>query len=123
MEKLAAGDFASLNVTVPAGVELADVMKMATIGLGLSGVHIEGFTAGGRNATKVYDLSLADVTVSDVAVTHAAGSESLEYSLSLDYGKIALVTNGIDGSGNPVKNGEFGYDVTNTPRSLRFRLA
>src|SRR5262245_5716297 len=51
MEKLAAGDFASLNVTVPAGVELADVMKMAATGGGLSspiikGVHIEGFTAG-----------------------------------------------------------------------------
>ena len=86
-------------------------------------MHIEGFTAGGRNATKVYDLSLADVTVSDVAVTHAAGSESLEYGLSLDYGKIALVTNGIDGSGNPVKNGEFGYDVTNTRRSPRSRLS
>ena len=39
------------------------------------------------------------MTVSDVAVTHAADSESLDYSLSLDYGKIALVTNGIDGSG------------------------
>ena len=65
MEKLAAGDFASLNVTVPAGVELADVMKMATIGARPSdGVHIEGFTAGGRDATKVYDLTLADVTVS-----------------------------------------------------------
>ena len=122
MEKLAAGDFSSLNVTVPAGVELADVMKMATIGFGLSGVHIEGFTAGGRNATKVYDLSLADVTVSDVAVTHAAGSESLEYVLSLDYGKIALVTNGIDGSGNPVKNGEFGYDVTNHTEIAPFSL-
>ena len=85
-------------------------------------MHIEGFTAGGRNATKVYDLSLADVTVSDVAVTHAAGSESLEYVLSLDYGKIALVTNGIDGSGNPVKNGEFGYDVTNHTEIAPFSL-
>ncbi len=46
-------------------------------------------------------------------MSHAAGSESADYSLSLDYGKIALVTNGIDGSGKPVKNGEFAYDVTN----------
>ena len=121
MEKLAAGDFASLNVTVPGGVELADVMKMAAVGHVIHGVRIEGFTVG-RNATKVYDLSLADVTVSDVAVTHAAGSESLEYSLSLDYGKIALVTNGIDGSGNPVKNGEFAYDVVNNTEIAPFSL-
>jgi type VI protein secretion system component Hcp len=127
MEKLAAGDFASLNVTVPAGVELADVMKMAATGGGLSGhgvikgVHIEGFTAG-RNATKVYDLTLEDVTVAQVGVSTAAGSESLDYNLSLDYGKIALVTNGIDGSGNPVKNGEFGYDVANHTEIAPFSL-
>ena len=51
------------------------------------------------NPVKVYDLTLANVAVSDVAVTNAADSDSLEYSLSLDYSKIALVTNGIDGSG------------------------
>jgi type VI protein secretion system component Hcp len=63
MEKLAAGDFASLTVTVSAGVELADVMTMAAFGSNLTGhgpirgVHIEGLTVGGvRSATKVYDL-------------------------------------------------------------------
>jgi type VI protein secretion system component Hcp/Ca2+-binding RTX toxin-like protein len=127
MEKLAAGDFASLNVTVPAGVELADVMRMAATGGDVTGhgvirgVHIEGFTAG-RNATKVYDLTLKDVTVSHVGVSNAAGSESLDYNLSLDYGKIALVTNGIDGSGKPVKNGEFAYDVTNHTEIAPFSL-
>ena len=65
-------DFASLNVTVPGGVELADVMKMAATGRDLAsggvirGVHIEGFTAG-MNPVKVYDLTLANVAVSDVA--------------------------------------------------------
>ena len=49
-------------------------------------------------------------------------AKSLEYVLSLDYGKIALVTNGIDGSGNPVKNGEFGYDVTNHTEIAPFSL-
>jgi type VI protein secretion system component Hcp len=118
MEKLAAGDFASLNVTVPAGVELGNVMGMAATGLNLDdshvikGVHIEGIRAG-RTPTKVYDLTLQDVRVAHVGVSHAAGGETLDYSLSLDYGKIALVTNGIDGSGKPVKNGEFAYDVTN----------
>src|SRR5262245_56305020 len=132
MEKLAAGDFASLNVIVPAGVELADVMKMAatggdTTGGGvIRGVHIEGITRVGATPTKVYDLTLANVRVSNLAVTHAAGSETLDYNMSLDYGKIALVTNGIDGSGRPVKNGEFGYDVANhteiAPFSLGLRL-
>ena len=115
-------------MTVPAGVELADVMKMAALGGGLSGdsvikgVHIEGFTAG-RNATKVYDLTLEDVTVAHVGVSNAAGNESLDYNLSLDYGKISLVTNGIDGSGKPVKNGELPTTSQTIPRSPRFRLA
>jgi type VI protein secretion system component Hcp len=121
MEKLTARDFASLNVTVPAGVELADVMRMATVGHIINGVHIEGFTAG-RNATKVYDLTLEDVMVAHVGVSNAAGSESLDYSLSLDYGKIALVTNGIDASGKLVKNGEFAYDVTNHTEIAPFSL-
>jgi len=126
MEKLAAGDFATLDVTLLGGVELAELMKMAVTGSDLSGrgvikgVHIEGFTTG-QNATKVYDLTLASVSVSDVAVTHAADSQTLD-SLSLDYGKIALVTNGIDGSGNPIKNGEFGYDVTNNTTIAPFSL-
>ena len=121
MEKLAAGDFAPLTVTVSAGVELADVMTMAAFGSNLTGngpirgVHIEGLTVGGvRSATKVYDLALQDVRVAHVGVTHVTGdSETLDYSLSLEYGKIALVTKGIDGNGNTVTNGEFGYDVVN----------
>jgi type VI protein secretion system component Hcp/Ca2+-binding RTX toxin-like protein len=121
MEKLAGGDFASLNVTVPAGVELADLMKMTAVGQVIEGVRIEGFTVG-RNATKVYDLTLQDVSVAHVGVSHAAGGESADYTLSLDYGKIALVTNGIDGSGKPVKNGEFGYDVVNNTEIAPFSL-
>ena len=114
-------------MTVPAGVELADVMKMAAPGGGLSGdsvikgVHIEA--TAGRNATKVYDLTLEDVTVAHVGVSNAAGNESLDYNLSLDYGKISLVTNGIDGSGKPVKNGELPTTSQTIPRSPRFRLA
>ena len=57
-----------------------------------------------------------------MAVTNAAGSDSLEYSLSLDYSKIALVTNGIDGSGQPIENGEFGYDVTTHTKIAPFSL-
>src|SRR5262245_59475633 len=121
MEKLAAGDFASLNVTVPAGVELADVMRMAAIGHVIHGVRIEGFTAG-RTATKVYDLTLDDVKVGHVGVSTVVGNDTLDYNLSLDYGKISLVTNGIDGSGKPVKNGEFGYDVVNHTEIVPFSL-
>ena len=55
-------------------------------------------------------------------MTHAAGSETLDYNMSLDYGRISLVTNGIDGSGKPVKNGEFGYDVTNHTEIAPFSL-
>ena len=58
-------------------------------------MHIEGFTAG-VNRAKVYDLTLADV-----AVTEVVDSEDHGYSLSLDYSKIALVTNGIDATGKP----------------------
>ena len=122
MEKIAAGDFASLNVIMHGGAGLGDVMTMAAAGAGLSGpgvlrgVHIEGFTAG-INPVNVYDLTLANVAVSDVAMTDAT-----DYGLSLEYGKIALVTHGIDGSGNPVKNGEFGYDVTNHAEIPPFSL-
>src|SRR5262245_58013818 len=132
MEKRAAGDFASLNVTVPGAVDLPELSKMAMTGGDLAGsglirgVHIEGITRVGATSTKVYDLTLADVRVSNLGVTRAAGSETLDYNMSLDYGKIALVTNGIDGSGRPVKNGEFGYDVANhteiAPFSLGLRL-
>ena len=128
MEKLAAGDFASLNVTVPGAVDLPELFKMAMTGGDLAGhgpirgVHIEGITRVGATPTKVYDLTLADVRVSNLAVTHAAGSETLDYNMSLDYRRIALVTNGIDGSGKPVKNGEFGYDVTNHTEIAPFSL-
>jgi type VI protein secretion system component Hcp len=129
MEKLAAGDFASLNVTVPGAVDLPELFKMAMTGGDLApphgpitGVHIEGITRVGATPTKVYDLTLANVRVSNLAVTHAAGSETLDYNMSLDYRKIALVTNGIDGSGKPVKNGEFGYDVTNHTEIAPFSL-
>jgi VCBS repeat-containing protein len=128
MEKLAAGDFASLNVTVPGAVDLPELFKMAMTGGDASGngvitgVHIEGITRVGATPTKVYDLTLANVRVSNLAVTHAAGSETLDYNMSLDYRKIALVTNGIDGSGKPVKNGEFGYDVANHTEIAPFSL-
>jgi type VI protein secretion system component Hcp len=128
MEKLAAGDFASLNVTVPGAVDLPELFKMAMTGSDLAGhglirgVHIEGITRVGATPTKVYDLILADVRVSNLGASHAAGGETLDYSLSLDYGKIALVTNGIDGSGKPVKNGEFAYDVTNHTEIAPFSL-
>ena len=128
MEKLAAGDFASLNVTVPGAVDLPELFKMAMTGGDLSRPRSHqrrahrGDHQVGATPTKVYDLTLADVRVSNLAVTHAAGSETLDYNMSLDYRRIALVTNGIDGSGKPVKNGESGYDVTNHTEIAPFSL-
>ena len=109
-------------------VELPDVFKMAMTGGDLSRPRSHqrrahrGDHQVGATPTKVYDLTLADVRVSHLAVTHAAGSETLDYNMSLDYRRIALVTNGIDGSGKPVKNGEFGYDVTNHTEIAPFSL-
>ncbi len=78
--------FSSLNVTLPNETALAGVMDLAATGTLVKGVRIEGFTDGTTPA-KVYELSLGDV-----AVTKVADGEDGGYSLSLDYGKIALVT-------------------------------
>ena len=78
--------FSSLNVTLPQEAGLADVMGLAATGGLIKGVRIEGFT-GGTTPAKVYELTLADV-----AATKVADGEDGGYSLSLDYGKIALVT-------------------------------
>ena len=75
-----------LNVTLPHEAGLADVMDLAATGGLVKGVRIEGFT-GGTTPAKVYELTLADV-----AATKVADGEDGGYSLSLDYGKIALVT-------------------------------
>ena len=56
-------------------------------------------------------------------VTKVADGEGDGYSLSFDYGKIALVTNGIDATGQPTTNGEFGYDVVNNIEIAPFSLA
>ena len=57
-------------------------MALLATGELVTGVRIEG--SGGATPAKVYDLTLADV-----AVTKVADGED-GYSLSLDYGKIAL---------------------------------
>ena len=58
-----------------------------------------------------------------MTVTRVADGEGDGYSLSLDYGKVALVTNGIDATGKPSQNGEFGYDVANKIEIAPFTLA
>ena len=103
-------------MTLPHEARLADVMDLAATGGLIKGVRIEGFT-GGATPAKVYDLTLADV-----AVTKVADGEGDGYSLSLDYGKIALVTNGIDATGQQTRNGEFGYDVVNNVEIDPFTL-
>ena len=115
----AAGEanFSPLIVTPENEAGLAGVMDLAATGGLVKGVHIEGFT-GGTTPAKVYDLTLADVTVTKVADGEGDG-----YSLSLDYSKIALVTNGIDATGQPSPNGEFGYDVANNIEIAPFSLA
>ena len=115
----AAGEanFSPLIVTPENEAALAGVMDLAATGGHVKGVHIEGFT-GGTNPAEVYDLTLADVTV-----TRVADGEGDGYSLSLDYGKVALVTNGIDATGKPSQNGEFGYDVANKIEIAPFTLA
>ena len=109
--------FSPLNVTLPHETRLADLMDLAATSEVVRGVRIEGVT-GGATPSKVYDLTLADV-----AVTKVADDEGDGYSLSLDYGKIALVTNGIDATGKPSQNGEFGYDVANDIEIAPFTLA
>ena len=96
---------------------MPSVMDLAATGGLVKGVRIEGFT-GGATPAKVYELTLADVTV-----TKVVDGEDDGYSLSLDYGKIALVTNGIDATGQPTTNGEFGYDVANNTEIAPFSLA
>ena len=100
-------NFSPLIVTPENEAGLAGVMDLAATGGLVKGVHIEGFT-GGATPAEVYDLTLADVTVTKVADGEGDG-----YSLSLDYGKIALITNGIDATGQPTSNGAFAYDVVN----------
>ena len=118
LEKLFAGgtNFSPLIVTPENEAALADVMDLAATGGHVKGVHIEGFT-GGTNPAEVYDLTLADVTVTEVADGEGDG-----YSLSLDYGKIALVTKSIDATGQQTTNGEFGYDVVNNVEIDPFTL-
>jgi type VI protein secretion system component Hcp/Ca2+-binding RTX toxin-like protein len=110
-------DFSNLNVTLPHETRLADVMALLATGELVTGVRIEGVT-GGATPAKVYDLTLADV-----AVTKVADSESDGYSLSLDYAKIALVTMGIDATGQPTTNGAFGFDAVNNTEIAPFTLA
>src|SRR5262249_52269580 len=59
-------DFSPLLVTPENETALAGVMELAATGGHVKGVHIEGI-AGGATPTKVYDLTLAEVTVTAVA--------------------------------------------------------
>ena len=109
--------FSPLNVTLAQEAGLADVMDLAATGGHIKGVRIEGFSAG-KDQVEVYELNLADVLVTKVADGEGDG-----YSLSLDYSKIALVTNGIDETGKPTTNGEFGYDLNKNIKIDPFSLA
>ena len=117
--KLVAGgtNFSPLIVTPENEVGLAGVMDLAATGGLVKGVRIEEFT-GSATPAKVYDLTLADVTATKVADGEGDG-----YSLSLDYSKIALVTNGIGATGQPTPNGAFGYDIANNTEIAPFSLA
>ena len=94
-------------MTLPQEAGLADVMDLAATGGLVKGVRIEGFTDDTTPA-EVYELTLADVQVIKVADGEGDG-----FTLSLDYSKIALITNGIDATGQPTSNGAFAYDVAN----------
>ena len=80
-------------------------MALVATGILVKGVRIEGFTDGTTPA-KVYELSLGDVVATKVVDGDDGG-----YSLSLDYGKIALVTTNEAGA----KAREFTYDIVPTP--------
>ena len=100
-------DFSPLNVVLPHEAGLAALMDFAATGEHVKGVRIEGIAAGAKSSTTVYDLTLANVLVTKVADAEGDG-----YSLSLDYSKIALVTQGIDDAGKISQNGAFGFDRT-----------
>ena len=93
--------FSSLNVTLPQEAGLADLMDLAATGELVKGVRIEGFT-GGTTPAKVYELTLADVAATKVVDGGDGG-----YSLSLDYGKIALITKNEAGA----QARQFSYDI------------
>ena len=93
------------------------MIDFAATGGHIKGVRIEGFSAG-KDQVEVYEFTLADVLVTKVADGEGDG-----YSLSLDYSKIALVTNGIDETGKPTTNGEFGYDLNKNIKIDPFSLA
>ena len=100
-------------MTLPQEAGLADVMDLAATGGLIKGVRIEGFT-GGTTPAKVYELTLADV-----AATKVADGEDGGYSLSLDYGKIALVTKGETGT----QTTQFSYDLVRNDTLLQPILA
>ena len=56
-------------------------------------------------------------------VTKVADAEGDGYSLSLDYSKIALLTQGIDDAGKISQNGAFGYDLAAAKAIAPFSLA
>ena len=96
---------------------MPEVMDLAATGGLVKGVRIEGVT-GGATPAKVFDLTLAEVTV-----TKVVDGENDGYSLSLDYGKIALVTDGIDATGQ--RNDERRVRLRRQPttsKSIRSRL-
>ena len=111
-------DFSRLEVKLSHEAGLAEVMDLAATGKHVKGLRIEGMTAGAKSSTAVYDLTLANVLVTKVADAEGDG-----YSLSLDYSKIALVTQGIDGAGKISQNGAFGYDLAAAKAIAPFSLA
>ena len=88
-------------------------MGLAATGRLVKGVRIERFT-GGTTPVKVYELTLADV-----AATKVADGEDGGYSLSLDYGKIALVI-GVKPARKPPSSTTTSFATT--PPSTRPRL-
>ena len=110
-------------MTLSGDVELADVMRMAATGRDLAsggvirGVHIEGFTAG-VNRVKVYDLTLANVAVTEWCVD----SEDPTTACPSTTARSPWSPTASMAAGKPSQNGEFGYDVTNNTEIAPFSL-
>jgi len=100
--------FSDLSVAFGSETGLTALLDDEAGQTALKGLRIEGVDANGQ---AVYDLNLAQVSVTGVDDAASSG-----FGVSFGYQDISLVTQGQDNSGQLVQTGSFGWDtLTNKP--------